>query len=420
MHAYTRGGQFKVSLTVDDGRGGTNTASTTATINSLPIASAGGPYTGTVGQAISFDARASSDPDGDALQYAWTFGDGGIGTGASPSHTYTSPGTFTATVTVTDGRGGSASASSSVTVAPPNRVPTASAGGPYAGTVGAAIAFDASGSTDPDGDPLQYAWTFGDGGTGSGASPTHTYTSAGTFAATVTVSDGHGGLATASAQVTVSTVQPAVLTLSITEPTAGRTVPTPSITVRGTVSDPTARVVVQNVVASVVGTTFEARNITLSEGRNDLAVRATTIAGQQASSTLNVTLDSIAPALTVFSPPDRSLFTAASATVSAAALDATSLLCSINGAPVAVQSGLFSSIVALSSGSNTVSVSCVDAAGHTASRTLMLFQDDAPLVVSGVDPADGATAVPTSAPVTITFSEPIECRCRRAQTSSRR
>src|SRR5205823_6669186 len=80
---------------------------TVVNVNQAPVADAGGPYTGIVGVAISFNGTGSSDPDGDALTYSWDFDvTDGItqdATGATPSHTYTVAGTYTVTLTVSDG-----------------------------------------------------------------------------------------------------------------------------------------------------------------------------------------------------------------------------------------------------------------------------------------------------------------------------
>jgi PKD repeat protein len=50
----------------------------------------------------SFDASASSDPDGTITTYAWDFGDGGTANEVTANHTYASAGTYTVILTVTD------------------------------------------------------------------------------------------------------------------------------------------------------------------------------------------------------------------------------------------------------------------------------------------------------------------------------
>jgi hypothetical protein len=70
--------------------------------NRGPVADAGGPYAGTLGQSISFNAGSSSDPDGDALSYAWDFGDGVRGVGSAPEHEYSLAGAYRVCLTVAD------------------------------------------------------------------------------------------------------------------------------------------------------------------------------------------------------------------------------------------------------------------------------------------------------------------------------
>jgi hypothetical protein len=72
--------------------------------NRAPVADAGGPYTGLVNVPLAFDGTASSDPDGDAVQYSWSFGDGMGAAGGTPSHTYASAGNYVAVLSVTDVR----------------------------------------------------------------------------------------------------------------------------------------------------------------------------------------------------------------------------------------------------------------------------------------------------------------------------
>lgn len=95
---------YVVTFTATNGLSGS--ASTKILVqnsNRAPVANAGGPYTAFVGAPVNLDGSASADPDGDAITYAWNYGDGNTGTGATPVHTYTSVGVFGVALTATDG-----------------------------------------------------------------------------------------------------------------------------------------------------------------------------------------------------------------------------------------------------------------------------------------------------------------------------
>ncbi|MGA9573630.1 MAG: PKD domain-containing protein [Lysobacterales bacterium] len=110
----------------NDGDGTYDTADSDCSIaNVPPTANAGGPYTGTVGTAVSFDGSASSDSDGSISSYAWDFGDGSSGSGVSPSHSYTGDGSFTVSLTVTDNAGSTSTDTTTATISiivPPSTV----------------------------------------------------------------------------------------------------------------------------------------------------------------------------------------------------------------------------------------------------------------------------------------------------------
>jgi PKD repeat protein len=152
-----------------------------------PTADAGGPYSGVVGRPSQFDGYRSSNPEGTALQYAWSFDDGGTAEGATVYHAFETAGAHVATLTVSDGTRSDAD-QADVDVTKPNE-PVARAGGPYQGLPGAPVFFDGSGSYDPDGDPLTYRWSFGDGAMASAAMPAHIYAAAGSYVVSLTVND---------------------------------------------------------------------------------------------------------------------------------------------------------------------------------------------------------------------------------------
>ncbi|MFN6103452.1 MAG: PKD domain-containing protein, partial [Planctomycetaceae bacterium] len=143
--------------------------------NVVPTASVTGPDTGFRDEAVSFVLGASDVSSVDqASPFTWRIdweGDGTVDqtvqglTGLSVNHTYTVSGTYTLRVTAMDKDGGvSPSITHTITIPVRNNPPTAVPGGPYQISEGDSLTLDASGSTDPDGDPLTYAWDLdGDG-----------------------------------------------------------------------------------------------------------------------------------------------------------------------------------------------------------------------------------------------------------------
>jgi PKD repeat protein len=208
-YAYQAAGTYTVTLTVIDDKGASSSATTTATIAAVgqplpPVANAGGPYSGKAGVAVQFSGAGSSDPDGVVSSYAWSFGDGATATGVNPMHTYAVAGTYNVSLTVTDNTGLTNTASTTATITTGSTPPVANAGGPYTGSVGTAILFDASASSDADGTIASYAWNFGDGTTGAGVTASHSYAAAGVYAVTLTVTDNDSLVATAQTTASIS------------------------------------------------------------------------------------------------------------------------------------------------------------------------------------------------------------------------
>lgn len=122
-----------------------------------------------------------------------------------------------------------------------NRAPVAVAqADPTHGPVPLMVAFDGRSSSDADGDPLSYAWDFGDGPPGaSDPAPTHTYASEGAYTATLRVSDGRGGEGSASVRIDPGHAPPLP---SIASPgTATRFRVGQTITLRGSAMDDQGR-----------------------------------------------------------------------------------------------------------------------------------------------------------------------------------
>lgn len=195
-HRYVKGGNYNVTLKVDDRNGtkcSTAISNTKVFVNAGPIADLRTPSNACVGEKVSFDASGSRDPDGNALTYIWDFGDGTeVKAGSNVSHVYTKGGNYTVKVKVGDGTDSQCCCAVATTSVKINTPPVADAGPNLVCCVDKVSTFDASNSNDPDSDMLTYNWNFGDGSTAEGARVTHAYTKSGKYTVTLKVSDNSG------------------------------------------------------------------------------------------------------------------------------------------------------------------------------------------------------------------------------------
>ncbi len=213
-HTYADEGSYTVTLVVSDGALTSSAVTSAAIANVAPVVSAI-PDASLVGVGNYTASGSFTDPGADTWTATVDYGDG---SGVQPlalsgktftlGHSYQAGGTFTLTVSVADDDGAVGSAHARVVVVL-NRPPVANAGPAVSGFEGTAVQFDGTGSSDPNGFPLTYSWTFGDGSTGSGPTPSHVYADDGIYAVTLVVSDG-SLTASATTSASIANVAPTV------------------------------------------------------------------------------------------------------------------------------------------------------------------------------------------------------------------
>ncbi|MCU1359384.1 MAG: domain containing protein, partial [Ilumatobacteraceae bacterium] len=202
-------GDYTVTLIVTDGWGKSATktipihiAKPAANLPPVPHITGG---TCTV-RTCSFFGTTSTDPDGDAFTYAWSFGETPTQTTSTvtnPVKTYLADGSYTVTLTTTDIWGQTGTTTFPVVIAKPatNHAPTVVI--PTPSCVSKVCTFSSTGSSDADGDPFTYSWNFGDATAANITSaPTHTFAGAGPFTVILTLTDAWGTPGTGTTLIT--------------------------------------------------------------------------------------------------------------------------------------------------------------------------------------------------------------------------
>lgn len=212
-HAYEKAGSYRVRLSIDDGKGtecSTASCGTLVNVSDRVTVDLTGPEATCTGRTVTFRANGTG-----GAKYRWDFGDGTTAEGgSSASHSYQKGGNYTVSVTADNGKGFACSVASDSQGIKVNSTPIADAGENVACCVGQSTSFDASGSSDPDGDSLTYHWDFGDGATSDEKTTSHVYEKSGSYRVVLTVKDSSGsecGMSSDSFVANVNTKPEAVI-----------------------------------------------------------------------------------------------------------------------------------------------------------------------------------------------------------------
>jgi len=147
------------------------------------------PPAGIKATNFTFDASASDDLDGQIVTYEWRLGDGRVRTGKRFNYKYDRPGVFNVTLVVTDNRGGSHTSFEYLYVDASKRPFARFTVSPDTGDTDTTFRFDGSASRDPDGNVVQWIWSFGDGYSASGKAVEHKFGSAANWNVSLVVVD---------------------------------------------------------------------------------------------------------------------------------------------------------------------------------------------------------------------------------------
>jgi hypothetical protein len=202
----------------------------------------------------------------------------------------------------------------------------------------------------------------------------------------VVAMDDEGNRATVTRTITRDTVPPGV---AVSTPSEGARFTSSLIRVAGTV-EAGAALSVHGLQIVPDGAGTWRVDLPLADGMHTIVVRAVDVAGNVATISRTMTVDTVVPEITLTSPT-ATLTRASTAMVSGVVSDASAAV-TVNGAPVTVgPSGDFSMTVALVEGPNAIVIAATDEAGNEAHVTKSVTRDSTAPMLALSTPANGAT-----------------------------
>ena len=195
------------------------------------------------------------------------------------------------------------------------------------------------------------------------------------------------------------------LRIDITDPLEGAAVNTPSITVKGTVTDRTARVTVNGITAPVTGNVFEAHDLPLTPGVNTITATAVNIYGNSVSDSITVTYEPPL-AIQIRLPSDGSVLPAPYTDVFGTVSDPSAYV-EVNGLAASVVGNSFEvRKVPLNIGVNTITATAADIYGNSVSDSITVTYEPPPLTIKILSPSDSSAFSSSRIDVTGTISDP--------------
>jgi len=303
-------GEYVSSLIVNDGSADSAPDIVTITTgNAPPVADAGPDQSVTVSNLVQLDGTGSIDDNNDPLSYLWSLPNIPAGSSTSldnpalpsPSFTIDVPGTYIGQLIVNDATADSEP--DTVVFTTGNVRPVANAGPDQTGVfVGDTVLLDGNGSSDADGDNLNYQWSITSQPENSAAillnaqniTPVFTADQTGFYVFQLIVND--TVLDSAPTTMTLQVDPPAPLSITLDAPVDQLFTNQSSINFTGSLSHAATLTINNRSVSVQADLTFN-HPVTLQQGLNSVTLQATDAVNSLVTLSRQITLDTAPPAV---------------------------------------------------------------------------------------------------------------------------